>query len=103
MRMWSVVVTTMAWMVWLVALAGSPVGWGHEVATSVAQVVAEVGTVCCVILWMIPPVLATARVWHEIGREQQRQDCPSCRRASELPYDNIIPLKFNGRLERTDN
>lgn len=108
-RMWSVAVTTLAWVLWIVAYSASkmvPVGWGHMTAMAVSQMVAGIGTVICVILWLVAPVIETARVWHRIGVNEQRSQCSTCAHFTERGghLATIIPLRSTARVaERTDN
>lgn len=105
-RMWSVAVTTLAWVVWIVAYSACkmvPVGWGHMVAMAVSQMVAGIGTVICVLLWLVAPMIATAKMWHRIGMDEQRRQC-TCAATQSARLATIIPLRGSAqRVERVDN
>lgn len=92
------------WLGWLVTYSASKmmmdVGWTHVVATELIRSAAMVATIVCFLLWLVAPIIATAKVWRQIGIEEQRRQCDSCphmaKRAAR--YNNIIPTDFTGSI-----
>lgn len=102
-----VAATGVAWITWLSLYTLSKTGEQptivHLVGLQASQMIAGMLTVAAILGYLVAPVLTTAQLWREIGiREQQRHcdDCPMARqRAGRLT--NIIPLRFDGRVERS--
>lgn len=91
--------TGLLWVAWL------DIDWvGHEpdvsgeirVAASALMLLAGLASVMVILSILVQPMLSTARVWYDIGLEEQRRQC-TCR-PSRTPVDApVIPIRKGRR------
>lgn len=56
-----------------------------------------------VLLWLVAPMIATAKMWHRIGMDEQRRQC-TCVAPRSARLATIVPLRGSAqRVERVDN
>lgn len=109
-----VAATVFAWTIWLSLYTLSKTGEPsivHLVGLQASQMAAGMLTVAAVLGFLVTPVIATARIWREIGIKEQQRHCDVCpvsaRRTVEIA--DVIPFKparlghRSARLERADN
>lgn len=106
-RLVCVAVTAAVWAAWLIvswaARANESPPVGILFARDVAQMCAGVGAFVLIIGFVASPVLSVADTWREIGAREQQRHCDSCPRAADRRrLGNIIPIRFDGRLDRAD-
>lgn len=97
-------ITAVLWIAWLSAYAAwkvnPDIGVCHVVATSALQMAAGLSSLILALGWMVSPALAVAKVWKEIGINEQRKQCEACQhsaaRAGRLT--NFIPSTFAGNV-----
>lgn len=95
-------VTVAVWAVWLAAeyvraLPGV-VSPGHEVGTIALRLASVVAAVSVVIAHLVSPILATARIWYDIGKRAQAETC-TCDQA-ELARVNADVIPFRPTIRR---
>lgn len=97
-------IAAVLWIAWGAAYAAwkthPDIGVGHVVATEVLRAAAGLMTVVLILGFLVSPVIATARVWKEIGIKEQQNHCDACRHAADRAarYGNIIPIRFDGAI-----
>lgn len=101
-RLLIVVLTCLGWAAWLLCAWMARTSDLPDVhllfARDVAQMVAGMLSVATMLVFLICPVMLTAKVWRDIGaREERGRPCPSCSGRS-----NIVPIRFAGRLDKLD-
>lgn len=89
------VFTAVCWIMWLGCVMGQQHmgadGPGHGMATLVWQMLTCISTVALILAYLVAPILATVRVWHEIGRREREQQC-TCFERQEV-NGNVTPLR----------
>lgn len=85
-------ITAALWLAWVAADAAwrlnPDISVAHVVATQVLQMAAGMSTIVLILGFLISPVIATARVWRELGRREQEREC--CKHA---PVARVVPFR----------
>lgn len=91
--------TALLWAAWL------DIDWvSHEpgvsdemaVAASALMLLAGLASVMVILSVLVQPMLSTARVWYDIGLEEQRREC-TCRPARAQQDAPIVPIRRGRR------
>jgi hypothetical protein len=82
--------TWLAWLTaeWMQASPDIPTGVVHAVLTVGLRLLVLIGSLSCVLAWLVDPMITTARVWFEIGKREQE-----CR---------VVPIRPVRRLTGSD-
>lgn len=95
-RRLSAALTTFLWIVWLAMCVASyvvEVGPGHLIAQEVIHTASITATIIVVLECIVGPLVATARLWHRIGAEQQRAAPCECSKNRV-----VIPMQRRSRV-----
>lgn len=91
--------TGLLWSAWLaVAWVSHQPGVSEEmiVAANALMLLAGLASVVVILSILVQPMLNTARVWYDIGLEEQRRQC-TCRPARAQEHAPIIPIRTGRR------
>lgn len=98
-------VTLFFWVDWLVCVwAGMHyhVGNGHVVATEALRMLVAVMSVASLLVYLVGPMLATAKVWLTIGRRDHERTC-ECSKWDGRAVGDVVPIRPVRHLHTTDN
>jgi hypothetical protein len=91
-------VTGVLWVVWIAAEwavlnPDIPTGMGTSVLALFLRMASVAATLAVILAWLLTPMLATTKIWYELGKRAEQEQC-SCGLVEGARVNaDVIPIR----------